>query len=102
MNKKISILTIGILGILIIGSISSPSFAREQAPETTRQSPEFVPGQIIVGFTPNANANEIKGLLGMKIEQDEEEDNFENSSTVSISDDHRKVLFSQVISPNAP
>ncbi len=38
----------------------------------------------------------------MNIEQDEEEDNFENSGTVSISDDYRKVLFSQVISPNAP
>ena len=38
----------------------------------------------------------------MNIEQDEEEDNFENSGTISISDDYRKVLLSQVISPNAP
>ena len=38
----------------------------------------------------------------MDIEQDEEEDGFENSGNISISEDFRKVLFSQVISPNAP
>ena len=38
----------------------------------------------------------------MNIEQDEEEDSFSNIEMASIPDDYRKVLFSQVISPNAP
>lgn len=38
----------------------------------------------------------------MNIEQDEEDDNFENSDSDPVSDDYRKLLFNQVISPNAP
>jgi hypothetical protein len=38
----------------------------------------------------------------MDIIQDEEEDNFHNIELTSFPDDYRKVLFCQVISPNAP
>ena len=38
----------------------------------------------------------------MDIVQDEEEDDFENTELSSLADDYRKVLFCQVISPNAP
>lgn len=38
----------------------------------------------------------------MNIEQDEQEDDFENTDLIYLPDDFRKVLFSQVISPNAP
>lgn len=38
----------------------------------------------------------------MNIEQDEEDDTFESAAINSVPDDFQKVLFRQVISPNAP
>jgi len=38
----------------------------------------------------------------MNFEQDDGDDDLGNTGVISISDDYRRVLFSQVISPNAP
>ena len=68
----------------------------DQVPETT-----FNIDHSLIASNAQFHVNHVFYEI-MNIEQDEEEDNFENSGSDPISDDQRKLLFNQVISPNAP